>query len=243
MADTKISGLSELVGSAVSIDADLLAIVDNSATATKKIFVSNLLGAAYNAAGSIVQASDDGVAAELTIGTARQVPTVNSGATALAYANPITLGTMQATTSGTEWDFPGIPAGVRRITVIFAECSLSGTDHWLVQLGDAGGFETSGYVSSSGATVDTAVSNVVNSTSGFIFYSGNAGYVVSGKMVIDLIDAATFHWVASHSGKMTTTITMGGGGDKSLSAELTQVRITRSGTNTGDAGAVNISYE
>ena len=62
-------------------------------------------------------------------------------------------------------------------------------------------------------------------------------------MTLNLIDAATFAWVASHSGKLTTARTVGGGGDMALSAELTQVRITRTGTDTIDAGSVALSYE
>lgn len=42
MADTKISGLTALAAADVETDADLLAIVDDSATSTKKITVDNL---------------------------------------------------------------------------------------------------------------------------------------------------------------------------------------------------------
>ena len=153
----------------------------------------------------------------------------------------ITLTADQATTSGTAFDFTGIPAGVKRITMIFAEVGLDGADHLLVQLGDAGGPETGSYVSTSGAMADAGASVVVNSTSGFIVACG--GGVVSGSIVINLVDSASFHWVASHSGKISTVAAICGGGDKSLSAELTQIRLTRSGTNSFDAGAVTIQYE
>lgn len=154
----------------------------------------------------------------------------------------ITLAADQATTSGTEFDFTGIPAGVKRITMIFSEISLSGTDNLLVQLGDAGGPETGTYVSTSGAVINAAAAVTGASTTGFVMLVGGAGAVVSGTMVINLIDSASFHWVASHSAKVATTTTIGGGGDKSLSAELTQIRLTRSGTDTFDAGAVTITY-
>jgi hypothetical protein len=58
----------------------------------------------------------------------------------------IVLATAQASTSGTSIDFTGIPAGAKRITVMFSGVSLSGSASYLFQLGDAGGFETTGYV-------------------------------------------------------------------------------------------------
>ena len=197
---------------------------------------------AIGAAGAISMVAS-GLPSWLAIGTARQVPTVNAGATALAYANPITLTASQATTSGTAFDFTGIPAGVRRITVQFSEVSLSGTDDVLVQLGDAGGPETGTYVSSSAVVSDGAASVVRASTSGFIVIAGGSGNILTGTIVINLFASATFAWIAAHSGKISTTICICGGGSKSLSAELDQVRVTRSGTDTFDSGAVTITYE
>lgn len=158
-----------------------------------------------------------------------------------AAPSGITAGTAQATTSGTAFDFTGLPAGVKRITVMFNAVSLSGTDHILVQLGDAGGIETTGYVSTGSQTVDGAVSDIEDSTAGFIINMGDASRTASGHMVLTLIDGNT--WVASHEGRILTTRTICGGGVKSLSATLDRVRVTRSGTNTFDAGQVNIFYE
>ena len=152
-----------------------------------------------------------------------------------------TLMATQVTTSGTAFDFTGIPAGVRRITIIFNEISLSGTDNLLVQLGDAGGPETSAYVSISGTLNNAAASAVASNTTGFIVRAADATAAVSGTMVIELI--STTVWVSSHSVKSLTTATAGGGGSKTLSAELTQVRLTRDGTDTFDNGSVTVSYE
>lgn len=244
MANTKISALTELSGADVDIAADFLAIVDTGATESKKIIPSNLLGAAFTTAGDILQASGDGVAARLGIGTARQVPTVNSGATALAYANPITIATEQASTSGTSIDFTGIPAGVRRITIMFVGVSTNGTSNRLIQLGDAGGFENSGY-SGSGTLFSSTALNVANYTTGFGIQTGSASDVLSGTMILTLEDASDFTWtcmsVTSVSNSTAQFITAG---SKALSATLTQVRITTvNGTDAYDAGAINISYE
>lgn len=192
-------------------------------------------------AGDTLQASAAGTFARLALGTARQVPTVNAGATALAYANPITLATEQASTSGTSIDFTGIPAGVRRITINFVGTSISGTANWLIQIGDAGGPETSGYL---GGSANVNFSNTAF-TAGFGWFGNDAAGVYHGRMVLTLENAAAFTWVCSaviarsDAAQMYLTA-----GSKSLSAELTQVRITTSnGSDTFDAGVINISYE
>lgn len=149
-----------------------------------------------------------------------------------------TLGTPTATTSGTEFDFTGIRATTKRISVIFEGVSLSGTDDILVQIGDAGGIETTGYISSGSDAATPATS-----TSGYIVRMGVATKTLSGIMMLALSDSANNTWVGSHSGKNATNAIVIGGGDKSLSDTLTQVRITRSGTDTFDAGKVNILIE
>lgn len=154
-----------------------------------------------------------------------------------AAFSPFTLGTEQATTSGTSFDFTGISAGAFRITVMFNEVSLSGTDNLLVQVGDSGGVETTGYVSSGDAN-GTAVS----STSGFIGVLANAARIFSGHMVLTRMNSSHL-WISSHAMKSLTNITGSGGGSKTLSAELDRVRITTTGSNTFDSGSVNILIE
>ena len=149
--------------------------------------------------------------------------------------------TAQATTSGSAFDFTGLPSWVTKITISFGGVSLSGGDEVLVQIGDSGGIETSSYVSTSGIVNNAAASAVTNSTSGFIVRGAAAGSIITGTMTLTLVD--TLDWVSSHSGKISTTATIGGAGSKTLSDTLTQVRITRSGTDTFDAGQVNIMYE
>jgi len=152
------------------------------------------------------------------------------------------LGTEAATTSGTEHDFTSIRADARRITIMFEGVSLSGTDDILVQIGDSEGFETTGYVSTAG-TFTAAAQAISTSTSGFILRVGVAADAFSGQMVLTCSDSTNNTWIESHSGtKQTTTVNVGGG-HKSLSATLDRIRITRSGTDTFDAGAVNILVE
>ena len=225
MADTKISSLTALTGADTDTAADVLAIVDTSVTTTKKMLVDEL--------------------AVALAATQAEVNAMTSTNTLITPAlNKIILGTEVASTSGTAIDYTGFPAGVRRIKIMFAGVSTNGNDSWLVQLGDAGGFEVTGYASC-GSLLDTGVATS-SSTAGFIIRTANSSRVASGVLTLDLEDSTDFTWVSSHNLMDVTaaTATFLGAGSKSLSAELTQIRITTTGgTNTFDAGVVNISYE
>lgn len=155
---------------------------------------------------------------------------------------PITPLTMTAASGQSEIDFTGIPSTARRVTVTFSGLSLSGTDNMLIQLGDAGGPENTGYVSVS-ADID-ASETTVSSTAGIIIKCDNAADAIHGQVIFTLMDAATFLWTCSgilSSSNGTSSITTSG--SKALSAVLTQVRIDTTGTNTFDAGSVNVVYE
>ena len=151
--------------------------------------------------------------------------------------------TEQATTSGTAVDFGSIPSWVTKITIVFNEVSLSGTDDLAVQIGDSGGLETTGYVASRTTLASDPAIAVVSSTTNFPIGFGSASRLFSGHMVLTAVDSDRLTWISSHGGKLSTTVTAFGGGSKTLSAGLDRVRITRSGTDTFDAGSVNIIYE
>lgn len=178
----------------------------------------------------------------LAKGTAGQLLHMNAGATAPEWRRaPVTLGTPAVTTSGTTVDFTGIPAGVKRVTVNFSGVSTNGTSGMIIQIGDAGGFEASGYLSSAcdfnGGTAYTTGFGVQVATA--------ATSVIHGSVTLSLLDSTAFTWVAQGvTARSEAAVCSFTAGAKSLSAELTQVRITTvAGADTFDAGAINISYE
>ncbi len=177
-------------------------------------------------------------------GSADQALVTNgSGTLSFADRGRMVLETAQATTSGTSKDFTGIPSWVKRITVMFNGVSTSGTSSVLVQLG-AGSVTTSGYTSSSSLNA-TGVATV-NSTTGFIqTYSGNDSATATrcGSIQFTLIGSNT--WAASGVvGLSNTPSTTMIGGTIALSGTLDRVRITTvNGTDTFDAGSINILYE
>lgn len=136
--------------------------------------------------------------------------------------------------SGSGVDFTGIPAGVKRIDIMFAGVSLNGVEHVLVQIGNSGGFATSGYVSGS--------TSAVNSTAGFIVAVGGGSRTMSG--VLTLRNPTGFMWVATGTQSPTALVDAASNGIlSSLGADLTQVRITRTGSDSFDSGGVNIFWE
>ncbi|MFA6040276.1 MAG: hypothetical protein WC733_02115 [Methylophilus sp.] len=170
-------------------------------------------------------------------GTAVVAPTVTT----------ITLGTDQATTSGTSIDFASIPATVKRITIMFDGVSTNGNSIPEIRIGDSGGIETSGYVSAGTVLTDSASSPITGAkTDGFALNgAADASYVYYGTAVLTLIKASTNTW--SFSSNLCFPSGAGiaiGAGSKSLSATLDRLSITTSaGVNTFDAGLINISYE
>ena len=164
---------------------------------------------------------------------------VTDGSTASwGAAAGITRATAVASTSGTAIDFTGIPAGVKQVTVMFNGVSLAGNDNLLVRLGTSGGFATTGYAS----TVQWGSSSSTSTTAGFIIIAAATANTVSGHMIISNISANS--WVYSMLAKYATGAITYGGGDVALSAVLTSLRITTvGGTNTFDAGTINILYE
>ena len=154
----------------------------------------------------------------------------------------ITSGTAQASTSGTSIDFTGIPSGVKRVTVMFNGVSANGTSNWLVRLG-AGSVATTGYLGA-GSYCGPSTGGV-NSTTGFIIAIGGPTQVMQGSMILTLLDAATNTWVQQcNLGDSSQAFNFFSGGGVTLSGTLDRARITTvNGTDTFDAGSINILYE
>lgn len=153
---------------------------------------------------------------------------------------PFTAGTAVASTSGTSIDFTSIPSWVKRITVMFNGISTNGTSGILFQLGTSGGIQSTGYDASS---TQLANSITLTSTAGFPVRQAVATYVASGQLVLTLMGSNV--WVGSCvTGSAAATSSSAGGGGVTLSGTLDRIRITTvNGTDTFDAGSINILYE
>jgi len=155
----------------------------------------------------------------------------------------ITSGTAVTLTTQTSVDFTSIPSWVKRITVMFNGISTNGTNSYLIQLGDSGGIETTGYTSTASRISTTVLTQ--NSTAGFILLGGAAAAAATYSAVYYISLLSTNLWCLQ--GTMSDTVntqTQITAGSKTLSDTLTQIRITTvGGTDTFDAGSINILYE
>lgn len=156
------------------------------------------------------------------------------------------VGTAQATTSGTSIDFTSIPAGTKRITINFVGVSTNGTSIVMIQLGDSGGIEATGYLANAADLAGGPAITVSQFTTGFgVTGGGAAASVLHGRVVLELENVSAFTWVSTGSiARSDAAVVNTGSGSKSLSAELDRIRLTTvNGTDAFDAGAVNIMYE
>jgi hypothetical protein len=150
-------------------------------------------------------------------------------------------GTAVASTSGTSIDFTSIPSWVKRVTVMLNGVSTNGGDAYLIQIG-SGSVTTSGYISTSNNLAGGSAIGGTSSTSGFIEQNYNASFTHSGMFIIVNISGNT--WVAQGVTKADTSTMMLSAGNVTLSGVLDRVRITTTGgTQTFDAGSINILYE
>ena len=156
-----------------------------------------------------------------------------------AWAGTITSGTA-VTASGTSVDFTGIPATAKRITVMLSGVSTSGASNPIIQLG-AGSVTTSGYL---GGSIESGNTRATFTT-GFGILSSAPVNLLYGHMVLTNISANV--WVASSNFVLFQSsiyYIVAGAGSISLGGTLDRLRITTvNGTDTFDAGTINIMWE
>jgi len=167
----------------------------------------------------------------------------NGGTTgSLEFTDKIVSGTAQNSTSGTSIDFTGIPSWAKRVTVMFNGVSTNGSSVVEVRVG-SGSVSASGYyaVSSYGG----GAGQYLQSSTGFNLDSSGivaAATIRSGALVLTLIGANT--WVGTGSNAAVSQSSSLSGNSPALSGTLDRVRITTvNGTDTFDAGSINILWE
>jgi hypothetical protein len=158
-----------------------------------------------------------------------------------APPNRLVLSTAQNTTSGTNIDFTGIPSWVKRITVMFNGVSTNGSSAYLIQLGDSGGIETTGYLGTAAQCAATSAAGT--ETAGFQIRTASSSAVIYGSANFCNLNGNS--WVGMGTFARTDGAEMLiSSCAKTLSGTLDRVRITTvNGTDVFDAGSVNIMYE
>ena len=168
----------------------------------------------------------------------------------LPKANGGTGGTVTGVTSLTEDSVSGqgsatftVPTTAKIIYIHWNAVSHSGGSNYnmLVQLGDSGGVETSGYISNVSVTGNTSsTSPNATSTSGLIvYYQASSSDSLDGQTTIVNSGGNKF--------SMSSIIKSGNynnvsAGTKTLSAQITTVYIKFDGMPNFDTGTINVTY-
>lgn len=177
-------------------------------------------------------------------GTSGQSLTTNGSGT-LSWSSGFrgTLATAVASTSGTSIDFTGIPSWAKRVTVMLAGVSTNGTSNLRIQTG-AGSITTSGYLGSSAGILSNTGFGSIQFSSGFDFSDeASAAAIRHGAIRLTNVTGSTWS-IDGTLGQSNTTRTVFIGGSVTLSGTLDRIRITTvNGTDTFDAGTINILYE
>jgi hypothetical protein len=158
--------------------------------------------------------------------------------------SPVKLQTAVAAAGQTSILFSGIPSSVNRVSVHFSGYSTSGASLVRVQLGDAGGIETTGYLGSS-ALIGVGTATIQLSAGFDLNFDAAAANtnLRNGTLVFSRVTGDTWACLGTVALSELPRVCLVAG-VKTLSAALTQLVVTTvNGTDTADAGSVSISWE
>lgn len=245
------------------VDADLIGIADSAASfALKKLTLANLKSAltslfaptenptftgtvSLDTNATLVFEGSSADAYETTLSV--ENPTADRTITFPNESGTVSLGIQLGTAvsaSSTAIYFTSIPNGVKRIDVVFTGLSTNGTSIPLLRVGSvADGVKTSGY---SGSTTGHS-----NTSTGTSTYSNGLGFrdaiVATDSLhgIITLDKITSNNWVMRiNTSSETSTKTSHGVSFVSLAGELDRIILTTvNGTDTFDAGSINIMWE
>ena len=182
-----------------------------------------------------------------TVGSITGILKATSGVVSQAVAGSdygqLTLATAQ-TASGTSVDFTGIPSWAKRITVMLNGVSTNGITAIRIQIGGSS-IESSGYNGCSLRTASDGSIGMSSFSSGFDFSNGGSAPLnYFGNCVLSLISSNIWSITGTLAYPTANSQINQIAGTKQTGSSLSIVRITTvNGTDTFDAGTINISYE
>jgi len=168
------------------------------------------------------------------------------GSGTLTWATPTDTNTnltatAVATASGQYMEFTNIPSDVLRLTYVLDQVSCNSTVNLGLQIGDSGGYETSGYTGSGYYQNTTTSQSYSSDSTGWWIPITNTSNTISGSFKLHRLSST--EWVCDmHGFDNNFNLTCGTGGAKTLSGTLDRVRV---GWKSGsfDSGQVRVFYE
>ena len=246
-ADVNISGGSTVVLTSAAANGDNIDVVGFAATSYQDSVrksgdtISGSLAISSNLAVTGAATFSNTIAVTGTSTLTGNVTTAGVFTDAVATIRPLVADTVRSATLAAV-DFTGIPSWVRRITIMFNGVSTTGTSILMVQIG-SGSIVATGYTSVGSGVAATVASTT--STAGFIIGNTNhAPSLSSGSFVLTNISGNI--WVGNGMVCLSAIpqTNFGTGNSPTLSGTLDRIRVTTvNGTDTFDAGTINILYE
>lgn len=216
-------------------------IVGGGATASRlRLLEPSGSGTNYTEFVAQAQAGDITYTLPAADGSANNQLQTNGSGTLSWATRGLTLGTEQASTSGTAISFTGIPAGTTMVVVTLEGVSTNGTHVYVIQIGPSGGVETTGYVGVRGSA-DGIGSAAASITAGFDGGISTVGTFAEATIILTLKDSTNNTWSGLSISSNDTPQLYFYAGTKSIAGALSTLTVTATSA-TFDAGSINIAY-
>ena len=171
-----------------------------------------------------------------------------TGVITYATAQPRLILSTSVSASSTAVDFNGangIPSWAKRVTLMLDQVGTTSTGVPIIRLGTTSGIENSSYSSILSNTTASAIATKLSSTTGFeIIAAGLSTNRIAGQYVLNNFEGNV--WIITGSMQPGTTVVGQQfiAGRKTLASTLTRLQVTTTGgTDTFNAGSINIMYE
>ena len=175
-------------------------------------------------------------------GPIESVPISNPAA---GFSVGIISGTPVPTTSGTLFDSPTIPEGIRRITLMLRQVSTNGSSQYALRLGTSGSIISAGYDTLLSYHLPGTAGAAWASTTHFGIYHGTAAELTTG--VGTLVNISGNIWLWNFDGLLRSGSSIyqsQSQGFVDLGAPLTRFRLTTvNGTDAFDSGGFSYLAE
>jgi hypothetical protein len=171
----------------------------------------------------------------------------SNGTTWVSTSTGVIVSGTSITLSGTQADFTGLPSGIKRITIMVHNMSLSGTGVPILRIG-AGSIITSGYLSAQNSQPSAADPNGLSNQTGFLLNnSGVNTNFISGTGVLtklsDFIYTYSSNWgIVGGTQQFIRTMLCNGSIDAGSAVDSIRLTSTN-GSDVFDSGNFNIMYE
>lgn len=159
-----------------------------------------------------------------------------------SISGTITRGTAVTPGAVTSVTFSSLPSWVKQITLHFSGISLSGTDRILIRLSTGGTFASTGYTSVCNIAIANATTQGEASTTGALIPTADGANILTGSYTFTNITGNTWIGHTTHTFENNTLYVSVGVTKVTLGGTLDGIRILSSGSNTFDAGTINITY-